>query len=101
MSNTAMKKTMKLQTEEALKNVQAIIDDADAALKDKTRKLSDSPIKKAILGVGVAGTITSILPLVGLVASPFTLSVAISGVAFAVHKKRRLKDTKEILKNHL
>ena len=33
----------------------------------------------------------------GLAASPFTLPVAIAGVAFAVHKKKKLKNTKEIL----
>lgn len=48
------KKEMKFQSQDALKTVQAVIDDADAALKDKSRRIEDSPIGEAVAGaVGV------------------------------------------------
>lgn len=48
------KKEMKFQSQDALKTVQAVIDDADAALKDKSRRIEDSPIGEAVVGaVGV------------------------------------------------
>lgn len=54
------KKEMKFQSQEALKTVQAVIDDADAALKDKSRRMEDSPIGEAVsgaIGVGVGAGI--------------------------------------------
>lgn len=51
---------MKFQSQEALKTVQAVIDDADAALKDKSRRIDDSPIREAVagaVGVGVGAGI--------------------------------------------
>lgn len=48
------KKDMKFQSQEALKAVQSVIDDADAALHDKSRRMQDSPIGEALAGaVGV------------------------------------------------
>lgn len=48
------KKDMKFQSQDALKTVQSVIDDADRALNDKSRKMSDSPIGEALAGaVGV------------------------------------------------
>lgn len=48
------KKEMKFQSQDALKTVQAVIDDADKALKDKSRRMKDSPIGEALAGaVGV------------------------------------------------
>lgn len=48
------KKDMKFQSQEALKSVQAVIDDADKALKDKSRSIKDSAISEAVVGaVGV------------------------------------------------
>lgn len=54
------KKEMKFQSQDALKTVQAVIDDADAALKDKSRRMEDSPIGEALagaVGVGVGAGI--------------------------------------------
>lgn len=54
------KKDMKFQSQDALKTVQAVIDDADAALKDKSRRMEDSPIGEAVagaVGVGVGAGI--------------------------------------------
>ena len=54
------KADMKFQSQEALKTVQAVIDDADAALKDKSRRIDDSPIREAVagaVGVGVGAGI--------------------------------------------
>lgn len=54
------KKEMKFQSQDALKTVQSVIDDADAALKDKSRKMKDSPIGEALagaVGVGVGAGI--------------------------------------------
>ncbi len=48
------KKDMKFQSQDALKTVQAVIDDADKALKDKSRRMEDSPIGETVAGaVGV------------------------------------------------
>ena len=48
------KKDMKFQSQDALKTIQAVIDDADVALKDKSRKIKDSPLSEALVGaVGV------------------------------------------------
>ena len=48
------KKDMRFQSQEALKTVQAVIDDADAALHDRSRRIQDSPIGEAVVGaVGV------------------------------------------------
>ena len=49
------KKEMKFQSQEALKTVQSVIDDADAALKDKSRRMKNSPIGEVVAGaVGVS-----------------------------------------------
>ena len=48
------KKDMKFQSLDALKTVQAVIDDADKALQDKSRRMEDSQIGEALAGaVGV------------------------------------------------
>lgn len=48
------KKDMKFQSQDALKTVQSVIDDADKALKDESRRMKDSPIGEALAGaVGV------------------------------------------------
>lgn len=54
------KKEMKFQSQDALKTVQAVIDDADVALKDKSRRMKDSPIGETFagaVGVGVGAGI--------------------------------------------
>ena len=54
------KKDMKFQSQDALKTVQSVIDDADKALNDKSRRMSDSPIGEALagaVGVGVGAGI--------------------------------------------
>lgn len=61
MGNYVSKKSeMKFQSQDALKTVQAVIDDADAVLKDKSRRIADSPIQEAVagaVGVGVGSGI--------------------------------------------
>lgn len=48
------KKDMKFQSQDALKAVQTVLDEAAQALNDKSRKISDSPIADALAGaVGV------------------------------------------------
>lgn len=44
------KNEMKFQNHEALKTVQSVIDDADKALNDTSRRMKDSPIKEALAG---------------------------------------------------
>ncbi|MCM1540803.1 MAG: hypothetical protein NC121_06020 [Blautia sp.] len=54
------KKNMKFQSQDALKTVQSVIDEADRALKDKSRRMEDAPIGEAIagaVGVGVGAGI--------------------------------------------
>lgn len=61
MGNYVTKKSdMKFQSQDALKTVQSVIDDADAALRDKSRRIKDSPIGEALagaIGVGVGAGI--------------------------------------------
>lgn len=48
------KKDMRFQSQDALNAVQSVIEDADLALHDKSRKMKDSPIGEALAGaVGV------------------------------------------------
>lgn len=54
------KKDMKFQSQDALKTVQSVIDDANKALKNKSRKLKDSPISEALAGAVGAGLGASI-----------------------------------------
>lgn len=49
------KKNMKFQSQDALKTVQSVIDDADKALNDKSRTINDSPIGEALAGAIGAG----------------------------------------------
>lgn len=54
------KSDMKFQSQDALKTVQSIIDEADSALKDKSKKIKDSTIGEALagaVGVGVGAGI--------------------------------------------
>ena len=54
------KKDMKFQSQDALKTVQSVIDDADKALHDKSRRMKDSPIGETVagaVGVGVGAGI--------------------------------------------
>lgn len=55
MGNYVTKKSeMKFSSQDALKTVQSVIDDADAALKDTSRRIEDSPIREAVAGtIGV------------------------------------------------
>lgn len=48
------KKNMKFASQDALKTVQSIIDDADKVLNDKSRRIEDSPISEVL--AGAAGT---------------------------------------------
>lgn len=49
------KKEMKFQSQEALKTVQSVIDDADKALNDKSRRIQDSPIGETLAGAAGVG----------------------------------------------
>lgn len=54
------KKDMRFQSQDALKTVQSVIDDADLSLNDKSGRMSDSPIGEALagaVGVGVGAGI--------------------------------------------
>lgn len=88
MGNYVSKKSdMKFQSQEALMRVQEVIDDADMALNDTSRKIDDSPIGEALagaVGVGVgAGVGFAGLYLggsvVGLSAAGITSGLAAAG----------------------
>lgn len=49
------KKEMHFQSQDALKSVQRVIDDADLAMNDKSRRMSDSSINEALAGAVGAG----------------------------------------------
>lgn len=49
------KKDMKFQSQDALKSVFSVIEDADKALNDTSRKMKDSPINEAIAGAAGVG----------------------------------------------
>ncbi len=50
------KKDMNFQTMESLKPVEQVIEDANTALNDKSRKIKDSPLGETIAGVLGTGT---------------------------------------------
>ncbi|MDB8439122.1 hypothetical protein [Turicibacter sanguinis] len=49
------KKDMKFSSQDALKTVQSVIDDADIALNDKSRRIADSPISEVLAGTAGIG----------------------------------------------
>lgn len=54
------KKEMRFKSIDSLRNVERVIEEADKALKDKSRKISDSPIGETLsgaLGIGAGGAI--------------------------------------------
>ena len=81
------KKDMKFQSTDALKTVQSVIDEADVALKDKSRKMQDSSMQEAIagaLGVGLGAGIGFVGlylggSVVGLSAAGITSGLAAAG----------------------
>lgn len=81
------KKDMKFQSQDALKNVQSVIDDADQALNDKSRRIQDSPIQETLAGaigvgsgaaIGFAGLYLG-GSVVGLSAAGITSGLAAAG----------------------
>ena len=81
------KKDMKFQSQDALKTVQSVIDDADLALHDTSRRIGDSPIGEALAGAVGVGTGAAIGfaglylggPVVGLSAAGITSGLAAAG----------------------
>ena len=72
------KKDMKFPNQDALKTVQSLIDDADEALKYKSRKTKDSPIQEALAGaVGVGAG--AAIGFAGLSAASAASGVALAG----------------------
>lgn len=49
------KKNMKFASQDALKTVQSIIDEADKALNDTSRRIDDSPLSEVIAGAAGVG----------------------------------------------
>lgn len=110
------KKKMKIQSQEALQVVQAVIDDADQALKDTSRKMKDSQLGKVTattgmltvggtIGSSIAGfrlgavgaTAPSALTLSSLLASPVVVLGGI-GIGVASHiKNKKMQEAKELL----
>lgn len=81
------KSDMKFQSQDALRTVQSVIDDADVALKDKSRRIGDSPISEVVAGalgvsagagVGFAGLYLG-GSVVGLSAPGITSALAAAG----------------------
>lgn len=81
------KKDMKFQSQDALKTVQTVLDEADAALKDKSRNIKSSAISEVLAGaIGMtAGGAISFAALylggsvVGLSAAGITSALAAAG----------------------
>lgn len=80
------KKDMNFQSLDALKTVQSVIDEADLALQDESRRIEDSPLSEALagaVGVGVgAGAGFAALYLGGSVAGLSAAGIT-SGLAAA------------------
>lgn len=81
------KKEMKFQSIESLQSVQRVVDDADLALNDKSRRIKDSPISEALsgawgigagAGIGFAGLYFG-GSVVGLSAAGITSGLAAAG----------------------
>ena len=73
------KKEMKFQSQDALKTVQAVIDDADEALKDKSRRIEDSPIGEAVAGA-VGGGIGAGIGFAGLYLGGSVVGLSAAGI---------------------
>lgn len=81
------KDDMKFQSMDALKTVQSVIDDADATLKDRSRRIDDSPISEVLIGtvgVGTGGAVSFAAlylggSVVGLSAAGITSGLAAAG----------------------
>lgn len=75
------KKDMKFQSQDALKTVQAVIDDADKALKDKSRRMEDSPIGEAVAGaVGVGVGVGAGIGFAGLYLGGSVVGLSAAGI---------------------
>lgn len=81
------KKEMRFKSMDALENVQKIIDEADKALQDKSRRIKDSPLNEVLggaLGAGAGGAIGFAAlffggKIVGLSAAGITSGLAAAG----------------------
>ena len=49
------KNDMNFASIDSLKSIQSVIDDADRALNDKSRRISDSPLSEVLTGAGALG----------------------------------------------
>lgn len=80
------KKDMKFQSIEALKTVENVIAEADSALNDKSKRISDSPIQEALagavgtgVGAGIGFASLYLGGTVGLSAAGITSGLAAAG----------------------
>ncbi len=92
------KKDMKFQSQDGLKIVQNILDEATAAIQDKKRTIAQSTIPEILakaVGINVASRAVSLAFFVAPV--PFkVLSVSSAGIAFHVKKKKKLREQKDL-----
>ena len=119
------KKDMKFQSQDALKVVQSVINDADMALNDKSRVMEDSPIGEAVAGgagigfaalylggsvsgLSAAGIASGLAAAGGLIGGGMAAGIAVLaapavilgavGVGVASHvKSKKLKEAKELV----
>ena len=93
---------------ESLNTVKSVIDDADAALKDKSRKIKDSPLSETLagaVGVGVgAGISFAALYLGGgmvaglaVLAAPAAILGGLAVGTTSHFKNKKLRQSKELL----
>lgn len=96
------KNGMKFQSEDTLKRVQLIIDDTDKVLKDKYRKMKDSPIVEALkvasgIEAGLDIDLSEFFCEIGKLAGGF----ALGGPGFLLVKyyikNKRMREAKELL----
>ena len=80
------KKDMNFASIDSLKSIQSVIDDADRALNDKSRRISDSPLSAALtgalgagLGAGIGFAALYLGGSVGLSAAGITSGLAAAG----------------------
>lgn len=77
------KSDMKFQSRDELKTVQSVIDDVDAALKDKSRRIEDSPIGDAVaeaVGVGVGVGVGAGIGFAGLYFGGSVVGMSAAGI---------------------
>lgn len=102
------KKDMRFQSQDALKTVQSVIDDADLALNDKSRRMSELYLGGSVVGLSAAGITSGLAAAGGLIGGGMVAgiavlaapAVALGGISMGVAshvRNKKLREAKELI----